>query len=87
MTIRETVKRFVAELVQGGKPFTTDQLIIDHVNGDETLRLDEGDRTVLDTDQIRRALRDLPHVRKVNGRYIVKGRRVPAPQQPDKIQA
>lgn len=86
-TIKKTVKQFIAELVQGGKPFTADQLITDHVNGDEILRLDDGDRSVLDTDQIRRALRDLPHVKRVNGHYIVKGRRVPieAAPKPAKI--
>lgn len=35
------------------------------------------DRDPITPEQVKRAFRDLPHVRRVNGRYVVKGRRVP----------
>lgn len=69
MTIKETVKQALIA-VAGNHPinFWANELLV------------ECDGKLVTMDQIKRALRDLPHVRRVNGHYIVKGRKVPAPQ-------
>lgn len=82
MTIRETVKAIVCTL-PGNKPVDIFQRIIPHNEGASkaTVNTDTDElewQSVLSTHQIRRALRDIPYVKRVNGKYIVKGRRVPA---------
>lgn len=79
MTIRETVKQFITSSISGNQGFTVAQLIIHHVDGKGALSTTVGDpiEPTLNDDQIRRALRDIPYVKRVNGHYVVKGRRVP----------
>lgn len=73
MSIKETVKQALTQ-VPGNKPFKV-LTVIYHT--DPIARQNSGE-TLLTSDQVTRALRDIPYVRKLgNGRYIVKGRRVP----------
>lgn len=69
MTIKETVRQ-VLPFIAGNKPINLFSIFF----------LVSTQENPISESQIKRALRDLPHVRKVNGRYIVKGRRVPAPR-------
>jgi hypothetical protein len=79
MTIKETVKQALTQ-VPGNQPIHIDDLwmIVTAPQGEAGLILNR---------QIKRALRDIPYVRKLaDGRYVVKGRRVPpkveTPTQP-----
>lgn len=70
MTIRETVKRALTHM-PGNKLFAICDFVLwsDAPNASALL-----DYT---PDQIKRALRDITYVKRVHGRYIIKGRRVP----------
>ena len=70
MSIRNTVKQALKGM-PGGRTWHIDELIVPSLNPGEF---------EMSTEQKRRALRDLPYVKRVDGRYIVKGRRVPAQQ-------
>lgn len=70
MTIRETVKRALTQ-VPGNKPIHIDDLWM-------IVTAPQGEAGLILNHQIKRALRDIPYVRKLaDGRYVVKGRRVP----------
>lgn len=64
MTIKETVKQALIA-VRGNREFSIFHLAVNPEIAE------------FEPSQIKRALRDLPHVKRVNGHYIVKGRRVP----------
>lgn len=79
MTIKETVKKALTTLA-GNKPIDLESLST-LIDAETLLHVDYHlPFVVVSPNQMRRALRDLPHVRKVNGHYIVKGRRVPTAQ-------
>lgn len=70
MTIKETVKQALTQ-VAGNKPIAIDELwmIVTEPQGEAGLIMNH---------QIKRALRDITYVRKLaDGRYVVKGRKVP----------
>jgi hypothetical protein len=70
MTIKETVKQALAQ-VPGNKPFSHVAL-----GADPTI-------AAFEPTQIKRALRDIPYVRRLaDGRYVVKGRKVPLQNAP-----
>jgi hypothetical protein len=71
VTIKETVKQALTTL-PGNKPFAVCDLVLSSATPVASALLD------FKPEQIRRALRDIPYVRKLaDGRYVVKGRRVP----------
>lgn len=78
MTIRETVKQALTG-TPGNKPVTLGAIVLSAptvcINDHDISILIAGDVTQT---QLKRALRDIPYVRRLaDGRYIVKGRRVP----------
>lgn len=78
MSIKETVKQALTAM-PGNKPFAACDLVLTNTTTNASALLD------YTPEQIKRALRDIPYVRKVNGRYIVKGRKVPAQNAPKPI--
>lgn len=73
MTIRETIKRALTH-ARGNKPTDLSTLVLQL----PTEYFQDADNILqYSSDQLRRALRDIPYVKRVNGRYVVKGRRVP----------
>ena len=71
MNIREIVKQSLVN-IRGNYPFRCATLAeyIDASTSEDT--------PYIQLEQIKRALRDIPYVRKLaDGRYVVKGRRVP----------
>jgi hypothetical protein len=80
MTIKETVRQALTVL-PGNRKFGMDDLD-ELLNTCPTCHTDQPCDTVthhlLSRDQIKRALRDIPYVRRLaDGRYVVKGRKVP----------
>lgn len=69
MSIRATVKQALTR-VPGGHFTTTDLALASF----------DTDLMNFTNDQVKRAIRDIPYVKRVDGHYIVKGRRVPAQQ-------
>lgn len=90
MNIKETVKQALT-MITGKKVFTAQNVlnVIDFNIIGIGLHNDDNTCTI---PQVSRALRDIPYVKRSNGRYVVKGRRVPpkpiaAPQLVDNAPA
>lgn len=77
MTIKDAVKEAIAAM-PGNKPFLPRDLDIVHIDGKDDRGVVSG-IMYLSSEQISRAIRDLPHVRRkpYHWGYRVKGRRVP----------
>lgn len=75
MSIKETVKQALTMIA--GKRIFTAQDVMNVVDFNIVGIGNYTDDNTFTIPQVSRALRDIPYVKRSNGRYVVKGRRVP----------
>lgn len=75
MSIKQTVQQALT-MIAGKKVFTAQDVmnVVDFNIVGIGLHTDDNTFTI---PQVSRALRDIPYVKRSNGRYVIKGRRVP----------